>query len=427
MRHAKAALAVICLLACCPAGAGAATGPCGVGADSPTCSLWNGKVTFIGDGDTVSVKLDGHKDDPPVHVRITGIQAMEEHVYTDRPQDRQGECHANEATARLEYLVGLSRGRVQLAAIDPSSHSGSRLRRQVRVNINGTWRDAGRILMGEGHALPLANRVEWAWNASYSVLAQRAAADHIGLFNPYYCGPGPSDLASLRVWVNSNPHGTDSRDANGEWVKVKNLDPVNPVGLGSWWIRDSALRRYTFPATAVVPPGGTITLFVGSGGETTSDFFWGIRGGAFDNAGPNTHGGGDGAYLFDPEGDLRAWMIYPCRAGCADPLQSALKVAVHPSGHEYADVKNVSSSPVNLEGYRLAIGDYGYAFPPGSVLQTGETLRVNVRGNPEEDTPLVKHWGLTTGIFPNAGGSARVSTFDDIVLDCDSWGTGSCS
>ena len=29
--------------------------------------------------------------------------------------------------------------------------------------------------------------------------------------------------------------------------------------------------------------------------------------------------------------------------------------------------------------------------------------------------------------LPNAGGSARVSTFDSISIACDAWGTGSCS
>jgi endonuclease YncB( thermonuclease family) len=427
MRLAKAVLAATCLLACWPAAAGALTGPCGVGANSPTCNLWNGKVTFIGDGDTVSVKLFGHKHESPVRVRITGIQAMEESVYTDNPDDRVGECHANEATARLEHLVKVSKGRVQLAAQDRYSVSGNRLRRQVRVFINGRWRDVGRILVGEGLALVLTNPVEWAWNSSYTILAQRAAAQRVGLYDTTYCGPGPEPFANLRVWVNSDPAGSDSENPNGEWVKVKNLDPVNAVPLGSWWIRDSALRRYTLPPTATVPAGGSITLFVGSGVDTATDFFWSLAGGVFDNARQNGHSSGDGAYLFDPEGDLRAWMIYPCRYNCVDPLQSALQVTAHPRGKEYVDVKNVSASPVDLEGYQLVSRPYGYAFPAATILQPGETLRVDVRGDPAEDGPLLKHWGLPSLILDNHGDSVRVSTFDDIVLACDAWGGVSCS
>jgi endonuclease YncB( thermonuclease family) len=418
--------AAICLL-CWSSQAAAATGSCGPAANAPKCKLQYGTVTFIGDGDTVSVRLDGHKKDPPVHVRITGIQAMEEHVYTTSPSLRTGECHANEATARLEYLVKLSKGRVQLAAQSLSSHSGNRLRRQVRVKINGHWRDVSRILIGEGHALALSNGSEWALNATYSKLSQQAAAARVGLWNSYYCGPGPEDLASLRVWVNSNPAGDDSTNPNGEWVKVKNLDPKNPVAIGGWWMRDSALRRYTFPPFASVPPGGSITMFVGRGTDTETEFFWGLRSGVFDNATFDEHGGGDGAYLFDTEGDLRAWMIYPCRYRCGDPLKGALKVSAHPRSPEYVTVTNVSKAPLDLEGYRLAAGQYGYPFPAGTILQPGDVLRVNVKGAPAEDTALVKNWGLDTAILYDSGGSARVSTFTDIVLACDAWGTGSCS
>jgi endonuclease YncB( thermonuclease family) len=431
MHRTKALQAGITAAACLAAGAAAPaaarTGPCNPAGGGPRCHLWNGKVKFIGDGDTISVHLDGQrKKAKPLRIRITGIQAMEEHVYTNDPKKRKGECHANEATKRLEYLVKLSKGRVQLAAQRPGSHStAQRPRRQVRVRINRHWRDVGRILIGEGHALPLANKSEWAMNASYARLAQRAAARRVQIWNSYYCGPGPQDLASLRVWVNSNPAGSDARNPNGEWVKVKNLDPAKPVPIGRWWLRDSGLRRYTFPAGATVPAGGSVTMFVGRGSRTATDFFWGYGKSVFDNEG--AHGTGDGAYLFDPEGDLRAWMMYPCRYHCNDPLKRKVKVTAHPRGAEHVAVKNVSGKAFDLEGYRLTAGPYGYAFPAGTVVRRGETLRVDVKGDPAGDEPLRKHWGLDKAILYNGGGSARVSTFNDIVLGCDAWGNGSCS
>jgi hypothetical protein len=295
------------------------------------------------------------------------------------------------------------------------------------VRINGRWRDVGPILLGEGLALPLANSSEWALNATYSAIAQRAAAQQIGIWNSYYCGPGPEDLAYLRVWVNWNPPGNEDENPNGEWVKVKNRDPSNPVAIGGWWLRDSALRRYTFPQGATVPAGGSVTMFVGRGADTATDFFWGQRNGVFDNAGSDGHGRGDGAYLFDTEGDLRAWMVYPCRYKCGDPLKGALKVAAHPNGTEYVKVTNTSKSPLDLESYQLVVGQYNYAFPAGTILQSGETLRVDVRGDPSQDQALHKSWGLDHALLYDTGGSARVSTFNSIVLACDAWGTGSCS
>jgi endonuclease YncB( thermonuclease family) len=426
MRCAKALLIAACVFAVAAPSAAAASGPCNLGGAGPTCRLWYGIVTFIGDGDTVSVRLDGHKKDPPIRVRVTGIQAMEEHVYTTDAAQRRGECQANEATARLEYLVKQSKGRVQLAAQDPASNSGGRPRRQVRVLIHGRWADVGRILMKEGLVLPLANSSEWALNAYYSALGQRAAAQRIGIWNSYYCGPGPEDLAYLRVWVNSNPPGNEDDNPNGEWVKVRNLDPSRPVAIGRWWLRDSALRRYTFPAGATVAAGSSVTMFVGRGADTATDFFWGQRNGVFDNVSGDGHGRGDGAYLFDTEGDLRAWMVYPCRYKCGDPLTGALRVTAHPTGTEYVKVANTSKSPVDLEGYQLVAGQYNYAFPAGTIVQPGETLRVDVSGDPAADQPLHKYWGLDGSILYNAGGSTRVSTFDFIVVACDAWGSGSC-
>jgi endonuclease YncB( thermonuclease family) len=421
----RSLVTAVCALACLAPVAAAATGPCRIGdPSSPTCTLETGTVTFIGDGDTVSVKLDSQKPkEPPARVRITGFQAMEEHVYTNDPAARVGECHANEATARLEYLVRRSNGRVQLAAQDEASRSNSRLRRQVRVNLNGSWRDVGRIMIGESHALPLSNRAEWATNGVYSALSQKAAYQRTGIYNSYYCGPGPEDLASLRVWVNSNPPG-DDRD---EWARVKNLNPVQAVAIGGWWLRDSDLRRYTFPSTATIPAGGTVTVHVGTGTETATDFFWGYRHGVFDNVAADGRERGDGAYLFDTEGDLRAWMTYPCRYRCTDPNKGALEITGRPKEPERVTVKNVSSRPLGLEGYRLTTGQQLYAFPSGTILQAGETLRVNVAGRPEEDTALVKNWGLEGPKMPNGGGVVRLATFDSIELACDAWGSGSCS
>ena len=168
-----------------------------------------------------------------------------------------------------------------------------------------------------------------------------------------------------------------------------------------------------------------MTLYVGRGTNTATEFFWGLRKAIFDNEAD--HGTGDGAYLFDPEGDLRAWMIYPCAYRCGDPLKKAVKVTVHPSGPEYATVRNVTGKAIDLQGYRLATGAYGYPFPAGTILQPGDVLRVDMEGDPAEDQPLQKFWGLDRPILPNGGGAVRVSTYNDIVLACRAWGSGSCS
>src|SRR4051812_13406937 len=128
--------ALLCLVA--PGAASAQSGPCILGKPhSPRCKLWNGKVTFIGDGDTLNVRLAGeNKKKPGRRIRITGIQAMEEYTYTSDRKHRRGECHANEATARLEYLVKQSKGRGQLAGQHPGSEARDRALRQGGGGVN---------------------------------------------------------------------------------------------------------------------------------------------------------------------------------------------------------------------------------------------------------------------------------------------------
>jgi hypothetical protein len=69
---------------------------------------------------------------------------------------------------------------------------------------------------------------------------------------------------------------------------------------------------------------------------------------------------------------------------------------------------------------------YSYHFGPASVLQSGESMRVVVNGAPEDDEPLLKHWGFAKPILRNGGDVVRLSTYSDITLACTAWGDRSC-
>lgn len=304
------ALPVAALCAVAPAPADARTGACVVGdADGPRCTVWTGKVAFVADGDTLDVDVAGDGRRRPLRVRLTGLQAMEQTVYARDPRRRRGECHALEATRRLERLTARAKGRVRLAAQDPASRSGARWRRSIAVRIGGRWHDVGRILLAEGRALWLPNAVEYAWNAEYSRLVDAAARAGRGIWDTDACGPGPGRPAALSLTVNWDADGDDAENVNGEWMRVHNRDPVRDAPIGGWWVRDSHLRRFRFPAGATVPAGGSVTVHVGAGASEGTRFHWGLSAPAFENV-DASRGMGDGGYLFDPQGDLRAWMTY---------------------------------------------------------------------------------------------------------------------
>src|SRR3954464_3635431 len=155
----------------------------------------------------------------------------------------------------------------------------------------------------------------------------RAARSHRNLWTTTACGAGPQQEVPIRVWALSDPPGRDTAD--GEWIKVQNRSATDALRLGGCWGRDAMLRRFPFPAGTTVAPGATATVHVGSGTSGVNDFFWGLPATIFENA-SDRRGLGDGAYLFDPKGDLRSWMLYPCLTACSNPYQGALDVTARP-------------------------------------------------------------------------------------------------
>jgi len=408
-------LAAVLVALALPAATEARTTSCLPGGDGPRCRLWTGKVVSVNDGDTFKVDIagDGRRG---VDVRFAGVQAMELTVHHPHPAKRRDECHGLEATARVEQLVKASRRRVRLTAEHASSRSDRRLARHVAIRRDGRWEDLGAILMAEGHALFLANLKEPAWNRRYDELSQQAALAGLGLWNPAHCGSGPAQDVPLRVWANWNPPGVDNRNVNGEWTKVRNDSPSRAVPLAGWWIRDSMQRRYTIPAGTVLEPGQTLTLHTGRGIDQGLTRYWGLGVTLYPNPSPGEHTG-DGAYLFDPQGDLRAAMTYPCLVACGHPDAGALALSADPGGDESVTVRNVAGRPVDLADKLLVVND-GFAFPfgDGAVLRPGQERVLRLGADLGMDRPIMR----------DRGGAARIATFRDIALACDAWGSGRC-
>jgi endonuclease YncB( thermonuclease family) len=418
-------LVLLCALALLPATAEARSGSCLIPGSKARCSIWTGRVTSLVDGDTVWVDL-AHSN-RVVKVRFTGINTNELTVYSASAARRRGECHGVEAANRLESLLRRGGWRVRLAAIDASSESHKRWRREVAVKIGGRWRDTGRILVSEGLALWLPNANEWLWNASYSLLAEKAAAARRGLWNPTGCGAGPDDKARLSLTVNGDADGVDdAANLNGEWVRIRNLDPARPVNLGGWVLRDTAPRRYRFPDWVMVPPGEELEVHTGRGTDTWTELFWGLRQPIFENTSGGEHGVGDGAFLLDPQGDIRAWSSYPCRLSCADPNAGALHVTADPIGRESITVRNSGPATVDLDGYRLWSAPHVYPFPRATLLAPGASLRVDTVGDPEENEPDLLHWGNPGPILTDSGDVVRLTNLRGVQLDCYAYGAATC-
>jgi endonuclease YncB( thermonuclease family) len=257
------------MLAVTAAPAAASSTACRPGAGSPSCLVWTGKVAWVPDGDTPLVDVYGDGTKTPQSIRLTGVQAMEQSVYHPTPAKRRGECHALAATARVENLVKAGGGIVRMTAQHASSSSRNRPLRSIAVKIDGVWRDIGLDLIRNGYALWLPISEEWAWNQTYRLAAQQAARAGKHMYDTDTCGVGPMQGAKLSLKVNYDAEGTDSVNLNGEWARVANASSA-PVSIAGWWVRDSGLRRYTFPAGTVVPARGSVYVHVGKGKATAT-------------------------------------------------------------------------------------------------------------------------------------------------------------
>ncbi len=427
MRRSFVALALAGLAGAVAPGAEAARGPCIPGQARPLCYHWEALVTAVHDGDTISVNTIGDGVPRIQRVRLTGINAMELTRYSHDPDLRRGYCHAVGAANRLHSLI---RGdRVRVSAQHPSSRSGNRLRRAVYIRSNGRWVDLAKLMIDEGRALFHPNHAEWAWNKPYAAAAQHAARRGQGLWDTNACGSGPSEGARFRIWVNWDADGTDGPgNLNGEWAKIKNTSGSD-VGLAGWWFRDSHLRWFRFPSGARVRAGRTITVYVGSrpswDRNRSTHFYWGEREAVFENV-RRSHGVGDGGYLFDRQGDLRSWMMYPCRVACGDALRGKVRVSAQPRAPEKVFLRNISSSTVRLEGYVVDNFPWIYAFPAGTLLHPGERLRLVVMGSPRRNTRLVRYWNKRTYILNDRGDRVELRTQRDIRVDCYAWGRERC-
>ena len=285
------------------------TGPCYPG--GPTCSFWTGTVKLVADGDTIDVDIAGDGTSAVKRVRMAGYNAMELSRYSNYAARRRGECHGVAAANRLQQLIGRSR-KIRLAAQHASSHAqNGRLRRQVSVLLGGQWVDVGPIMLSEGRALAFPASDEWAWNESYAAAARGAAAAGLGVWNAFGCGAGPSAEVTMGLEAQYHAYEVDeTKYLNSEWVKVINPSAA-PVSLGGWWIRDSSLLRYHFPASAVVPAGGSVTLYIGNGAERPGEaYYWGLPKPPFNNPSKDFRHNGDGAYLFDRKGNMRAHVVW---------------------------------------------------------------------------------------------------------------------
>jgi endonuclease YncB( thermonuclease family) len=411
--------------------ASARTAPCLGGFAGSKCLVWNARVVAVDDGDTITARVAGAGVQK---LRLNGVQAME--LWNYKPNHRAGYCHALEARNLLNRLIAGSHRRVRLYAQHKNSRSvgegRSRFRRTIGVKSHGRWIDAGAEVIKRGLGLWLPNGDEWAWNGPYSKFAQQAQRRGKNLWNPKACGAGPSQSSPLRMKLKWDAANNDAKNQNGEWVRITNLGR-RKVSLRGWWLRDSYLRGklhgrkkgrgFQFPKNASIAPNRSVTIYAGKGGQSKTKFHWGLGDSPFENATGDRKRIGDGAYLFDPRGNVRAYRQYPCRSGgCSDALAGKVGVTANARGVEFVTIRNTSSQAISLWEYEIESVPWFYEFDRSTVLQPRDVLILNIGRTGIRRGTIVRNWGFDTGLLGDGKDVVTLRNPQGAPVACDAWG-----
>ena len=393
-----------------------------------------GVVDWVSDGDTFRFVEDGQS--AKVSVRMLGINTPEVAGFQNEhfPFDF---CGGIAAQTLLKQLLPVGT-RVQLRAQHQDSTNRGRILRSVfRFNeATGQYDiDVQAQMAQSGLAMWFTLEDEPARSDDYRPLVTAAQSAGLGIWNPGMCGPIEQPEARISLTPVWDAPENDAANVNGEYVIVRNVG-ATPVDLTGWLLRDSSLEAwFTFPGGSVLAPDDYRVVHVGqgTGGQPNPrDLYMGSAKPIF----PNVRTApliGDGVYLLDRNTAYRSWFEYPCVANCTDPLKGKVIIskvnAVTPPGPaskranaEFVQIKNVSRTPVRLDGYFLRRQISTYALAPGTVIAPGRTLTVRIgKGRP---TATTQYWGRASTLLNDQRDSVQLRSPANVLVSEKRWGDG---
>lgn len=391
-----------------------------------------GVVDVVADGDTFRFIQDGTTD--YVTIRLLGINAPEVRgFYNAHREDDM--CGAVAATDVLSSILQPGT-RVQLRSLEKSALGlDDRLRRYAFALNPATNQydiDVQAAVAQSGLAMWFTVPDEAALSYPYAVMIAQAQEKRIGLWDPNFCGPAEQPNASLSVIAQWNAPGNDNSNLNGEYVIVRNIGS-EPVNISDWLLRDSSLSFwFTFPRGSILAPNDYRVVHTGigtPGSPDPRDLYMNSPTALLANTMPDRLVG-DGAYLLDKSTAMREWFEYPCVIDCTDPAQGKLKItsvnAVSASSNkakaanqEFVRIKNVSGSPITLDGYYLEHRDASYPFLVDTVLAPRNSITVRMgKGIPK---PKTQYWGRTAPLLKNSGGTISLLSQRNVPISSRTW------
>ena len=228
------------------------------------------EVSQIIDGDTIRLS-NGEK------VRLIGINAPE-----------QGQPYYDAATEKVRELIGDEPVTLE-KDVDDKDQYGRLLR---YVYVNETFVNVEMVRQGFAISYPFSPNTKYT--DKFEEAQEEARISQIGIWSP-------SEFSGIAAHVHADAEGDDSENLNDEYVLLENIGNSS-LNITGWTVQDEANNFYIFSAL-FLESGHSITLYSGSGMDTTTKVYW-------ESSKPIWNNDGDSFYLRDAEGFLVTYYCY---------------------------------------------------------------------------------------------------------------------
>ena len=388
---------------------------CGVGSTVTTAS---GAVEVVRECGIVYM----HEDGDTTHVKTTTNKMMEiRNIGLQTPERKKGtnpaQCGAEFAYENFKALMPEQITIVQLRSVTDSTNGwggGSRPLRSVYKLNNATGAfdiDVQAEQIKAGWSLWWPQATEWAHNKEYLDLMNDAKSRGVGLWDPNLCHKATGGVPSIWFSHNAPQIGNDTEPAFGEYVILKN-ETATAMDLTGWMLRDNSLnffwnsvngtwmQRSNKFGSMVLQPGKHKIVYLDNPygyqlSPTEYEYFnWSRNapGAQLTNGSINgNYANGDGLYLQDPYGNIRASMTNPCssvamcvtpawvteitsstRPGQIIPIPVALNKVANVTRDRYNPVVSLA---VTTAALRTKLTSQGFIVNPslGNVMDSNQT------------------------------------------------------
>ncbi|QLG60751.1 DUF4350 domain-containing protein [Halorarum salinum] len=184
-----------------------------------------------------------------------------------------------------------------------------------------------------------------------------------------------------------------------EWVDVTN-GGSSILDTSGFTLEDEAGYTYTFPDSFGLGAGETVRIHTGEGEDTTTDLYWGMGIGVWND-------GGDTAFVHDDNGRLADERSSDDLGdGSCDSTICVGEISESGGGlnDEWVEFDNTADSDRDMTGW--AVEDeagYRYEFPDDYTLTAGGTVRLHTGDGDDSGTDGNLYWGSGSYVWNDGG------------------------